>query len=62
MEDGLTDAELFDLTKIDPWWIKNMRELFDIEQWAKTKKLSELSADDMTNIKQKGFSDSQLAR
>lgn len=37
-------------------------ELHDTEQWLKTKKLDELSAHDMRQLKQRGFSDSQIAR
>ena len=37
-------------------------ELHDTEQWLKTKKLEELSAHDMRQLKQRGFSDSQIAR
>jgi hypothetical protein len=33
MEDGLTNEELFDLTKIDPWWLAQLRELFDVTTW-----------------------------
>ncbi|GLI71204.1 hypothetical protein VaNZ11_016323 [Volvox africanus] len=62
MEEGLSDAELFELTKIDPWWLAQMRELFDVSMWLKSKKLPELSAEEMTWLKQKGFSDSQISR
>jgi carbamoyl-phosphate synthase large subunit len=37
-------------------------ELHDTEQWLKTKKLEEVSAHDMRQLKQRGFSDSQIAR
>lgn len=30
MEEGLTNDELFELTKIDPWWLAQLRELFDV--------------------------------
>lgn len=62
MSDGLSNEELFQLTKIDPWWLAQLRELYDIQLWARTKKLTELNAEDMTSLKQKGFSDSQIAR
>ncbi|MEW5307481.1 MAG: hypothetical protein WDW36_009875 [Sanguina aurantia] len=62
MSDGLSNEELFQLTKIDPWWLSQLRELFDIQTWARTKKLTELGKDDMTSLKSKGFSDSQIAR
>lgn len=39
-----------------------MKELAEIEEWLTTCKLSELSADDLKQLKSKGFSDSQIAR
>ncbi|KAG2424433.1 hypothetical protein HXX76_014486 [Chlamydomonas incerta] len=62
MEEGLTNDELFELTKIDPWWLAQLRELFDVSLWLKEKKLTDIGAEDMTWVKQKGFSDSQIAR
>lgn len=62
MSDGLSNEELFQLTKIDPWWLSQLRELFDIQTWARTKKLTELGKEDMNSLKSKGFSDSQIAR
>lgn len=62
MSEGITNDELYQLTKIDPWWLTQLRELFDIQTWARTKRLPDLTKEDFTNLKSKGFSDSQLAR
>lgn len=40
MEEGLSNEELFELTKIDPWWLAQLRELFDITNWLKAKQLT----------------------
>lgn len=61
-EEGMSMDELYELTKIDKWWLAHMKELHDIEMWLRTKSLKELNADDMTQLKQHGFSDSQIAR
>jgi len=61
-EDGFTPAELFELTKIDPWWLAQMQELHDAECWLKARKLTDISREDMAETKARGFSDSQIAR
>lgn len=61
-EDGMSKEELFELTAIDPWWLAQMEELHQIEGWLKTKRLSELDVEDMTNIKKRGFSDAEIGR
>lgn len=62
MEDGETLDAIYEYTKIDPWFLAQLGELHQTEQWLKTKQLSELSAEDMRQVKQRGFSDSQIAR
>ncbi|KAF5829351.1 hypothetical protein DUNSADRAFT_16196 [Dunaliella salina] len=61
-EDGLTVPELFQLTNIDPWWLEQHRELHDIGVWLRTKTFADLDAQDMQQLKRRGFSDAQLAR
>ena len=60
--DGLTPDELFQLTKIDPWWLAQMNELYGIQKWLGTKSLKDLDEVDFRELKKKGFSDSQIAR
>jgi len=62
MEDGLTNDDIFSMTKIDPWWLSQMRDLHETKIWAKTKKLNELTFEEFSGLKKKGFSDSQIAR
>ncbi len=40
MEEGLSNEDLFELTKIDPWWLAQLRELFDITNWLKARQLT----------------------
>jgi carbamoyl-phosphate synthase large subunit len=55
---GMTDAELFDITKIDPWFLAQMRRIVDAER-ALTGKT--LDGETLRRYKRLGFSDRQLA-
>ncbi|KDD75698.1 L chain of carbamoyl-phosphate synthase [Helicosporidium sp. ATCC 50920] len=62
-EDGLTPAQLFELTAIDPWFLDQFRELHETEVWLRgLAGLAALDAQDMAQVKRRGFSDQQLAR
>ena len=52
---AMSDAELFERTKIDPWFLAQMRRLVDFEQTLS------LDAKVMTEAKRLGFGDSQIA-
>ncbi|MBL8982716.1 MAG: carbamoyl-phosphate synthase large subunit, partial [Gemmatimonadetes bacterium] len=58
MRAGMTDAELFRLTAIDPWFLAQMRELVDAEAWYAG--LPSVGPDDLLAMKRMGFSDKQL--
>ena len=60
-EDGITAEEIFKYTAIDPWFLEQLRELHEVECWMKTKKLDDFSERDFREIKQRGFSDAQIA-
>jgi len=61
-EDGITEEEIFEYTKIDPWFLSQLGELHRVEEWIKTKKLDDLTEVDFLQIKQRGFSDAQIGR
>lgn len=61
-EEGMTVPQLYELTKIDLWWLEQLDELHKISVWLKTKTLKDLDKQDMQELKSKGFSDSQIAR
>ncbi len=61
MVDGYTNEQLFELTAIDPWFLAQLRELHNTEEWMKTKKLEDFSTEDLFQIKKRGFSDPQIA-
>ena len=58
---GYTVERIFDLTKIDPWFLHQLREIWEMEEQLKKQTLQ--SIDDWTfrRAKQFGFSDVQLA-
>jgi len=61
-EDGLGVEELFDLTKMDRWWLVQLAELHATETWVRAQTLESLSREHLCEVKQRGFGDAQLAR
>ena len=58
---GMSIEEVFDLTKIDRWFLHQMHEIFLMEQDLKTQNLATLDTVQFRRAKQFGFSDTQLA-
>ena len=58
---GMSVEEIFNLTKIDPWFLVQIEDLLNEESKLKTGSLTELDNAEMFRLKQKGFSDSRLA-
>jgi carbamoyl-phosphate synthase large subunit len=58
---GYTVDQIFDLTKIDPWFLHQLREIFEMEQQLKPQTLATIDAALFRRAKQFGFSDAQLA-
>ncbi len=58
---GLSIEEIFNLTKIDRWFLHQLRELHEMEQDLKKRTLATLDATTLRRAKQFGFSDAQLA-
>jgi len=56
-----TMEQIFDLTKIDPWFLVQIEELIQIEESLRTTVLTSLDKNQMYRLKRKGFSDSRLA-
>ncbi|HYF51259.1 MAG TPA: carbamoyl-phosphate synthase large subunit, partial [Planctomycetota bacterium] len=54
--------EIYDLTGIDPWFLRNMEELLELERRLRdVPKLSAVSKELMREAKRNGYSDAQLA-
>ena len=59
---GYTVKEAHRATKIDPWFLVQVKELVDIENRLKEYSLPELSKEEMLFLKKKGFSDRRIAK
>ena len=58
---GLTVEDLFELTKIDPWFLTQLREIYEMETAIKGQSLASLDPLLFRRAKKFGFSDAQLA-
>ena len=58
---GLTLREMYDLTRVDPWFLAQIEELIAIEKEVGAQGLGAIDAERMRALKRKGFSDSRLA-
>ncbi|ATS18838.1 carbamoyl phosphate synthase large subunit [Parathermosynechococcus lividus PCC 6715] len=58
---GMTVEEVYELTAIDPWFLRQLQGLLETEKFLKRSKLEQLSAAELWRIKQQGFSDAQIA-
>ena len=59
---GLSAAEIFEETAIDPWFLAQIEQLIRHEQALEGRTVSDLSAAELRFLKQKGFSDRRLAK
>ena len=60
---GMTAEEIHKITAFDPWFLRQMDDLFQTEQWLKSlDSLSDLDTQDWSEVKRRGFSDIQIAR
>ncbi|HZW75211.1 MAG TPA: carbamoyl-phosphate synthase large subunit, partial [Caldimonas sp.] len=59
---GLTLAEIFEETAIDPWFLAQIEEIVAAERALDGRALASLSKEELRFLKAKGFSDRRLAR
>jgi carbamoyl-phosphate synthase large subunit len=59
---GFTTEEVHQLTKIDPWFLVQIKEIIDIELWLEKQKISDITKETLLALKRKGFSDRRLAK
>ena len=60
MRQGLSNEDIFELSKIDPWFLTKFREIYNLESSINESILSD--ADFMRKIKTNGFSDKMIAK
>ncbi len=58
---GYSVERIFDLTKIDPWFLHQLRELWETESSLTGRTLAAVPDEALRRAKQQGFSDAQLA-
>jgi len=58
---GMSIEEIYELTGIDPWFLRQLQGLLETEKFLKRTPLEKLSVDELFAIKRQGFSDRQIA-
>ncbi|PIN10875.1 Multifunctional pyrimidine synthesis protein CAD (includes carbamoyl-phosphate synthetase, aspartate transcarbamylase, and glutamine amidotransferase) [Handroanthus impetiginosus] len=61
MKRGMKVDDIHDLSYIDKWFLTQLKELVDVEQYLLARNLSQLTKDDFWEVKRRGFSDKQIA-
>ncbi len=59
---GMTVAELYEYTRIDPWFLVQIEDIIKDEQMLESMKLEQLDKSTLYRLKRKGFSDERLAK
>jgi len=58
---GMSLDEIYAHTKIDPWFLSQIKEIVDLELRLEQRTLASLSKEELRELKRKGFSDRRLA-
>src|SRR6056300_938059 len=58
---GIPLSKIYDITKIDMWFLKQYEELYQLEKEIASHKIEDLSKELLLEAKQKGFADRQIA-
>jgi carbamoyl-phosphate synthase large subunit len=58
---GMSVDKVFELTKIDPWFLVQIKEIVDLELAVEKRDFSTLTAEELRYLKRKGFADRRLA-
>jgi carbamoyl-phosphate synthase large subunit len=58
---GMSIEQVFDITKIDPWFLAQIKDLIDREEALRGKHIADLDKDALFKLKRSGFSDRRLA-
>ncbi|GJX87198.1 carbamoyl-phosphate synthase large chain, chloroplastic, partial [Tanacetum coccineum] len=61
MKRGMKVDEIHEISFIDKWFLTQLKELVDVEQYIMAKSLSQFTKDEFYEIKKRGFSDKQIA-
>jgi carbamoyl-phosphate synthase large subunit len=58
---GMTIEQVFDITKIDPWFLAQIKDIVDREKALQGKHIADLNKEALFKLKRCGFSDRRLA-
>ncbi len=58
---GTSVEEIADITKVDPWFLQQIRYMVSLENRTEGQTLDEITKDEFYELKQAGFSDAQIA-
>jgi len=58
---GMRVEDIHEISFIDKWFLTELKELVDVEQFLVSRSLDQLSKDDLYQVKRRGFSDKQIA-
>lgn len=61
-EAGLSLDDVVNLTKMDPWFVEQLRLLKEVGNWMSSVGIDKMDANDWKEVKSRGFSDVQIAR
>ena len=61
LKSGMTVEEIYELTHIDNWFLEHLSGIVEMENFLRTKTPDTISAEEMLQAKQFGFSDRQMA-
>ncbi|XP_028757065.1 carbamoyl-phosphate synthase large chain, chloroplastic-like [Neltuma alba] len=61
MKKGMKINEVHELSYIDKWFLAQLKELLDVENFLSSHNLMDLTKDDLYEVKRRGFSDKQIA-
>lgn len=61
MKRGMKVDDIHELSYIDKWFLIQLKELVDVEQYLLSRSLSQLTIDEFYEVKKRGFSDKQIA-
>jgi len=61
LKQGASVEEVGDITRVDPWFLYQIRDIVDLENEIASRTLSQIDRSFMQHIKQYGFSDVQIA-
>ncbi|MEA5572793.1 carbamoyl-phosphate synthase large subunit [Calothrix sp. UHCC 0171] len=61
MQLGMSLDDIYELTGIDHWFLDKMQEILEVEKFLKRIPLTQLTKEQMYEIKRQGFSDRQIA-